>query len=170
MALGIRKGDLVRVTKGADRGKTGRVMAVDPERGRVRIEKVRVQKHHLKAGRRGQRTGGIVEQEGFIDASNIQLVDAKGKAESRPRRDPGRSSCARLRDDRRARARTRGELNEDSMAKRGKREIIKLESSAGTGHFYTTVKNRQNTPNKLEIKKYDPVVRKHVVYKETKLR
>ena len=79
MALGIRKGDLVRVTKGADRGKTGRVMAVDPARGRVRVEKVRVQKHHLKAGRRGQRAGGIVEQEGYIDASNIQLVDAKGK-------------------------------------------------------------------------------------------
>src|SRR5678816_4093639 len=56
------------------------------------------------------------------------------------------------------------------MAKRGKREIIKLESSAGTGHFYTTVKNRQNTPNKLEIKKYDPVVRKHVAYKEPRLR
>ena len=80
MALGIRKGDLVRVTKGADSGKTGRVLAVDAELRRVRVEQVRVQKHHLKAGRRGSRTGGIVEQEGFIDASNIQLVDAKGKA------------------------------------------------------------------------------------------
>ncbi len=56
------------------------------------------------------------------------------------------------------------------MAKKGKRENIKFESSAGTGHFYTTVKNRQNSPNKLEMKKYDPVVRKHVVYKETKLK
>ena len=56
------------------------------------------------------------------------------------------------------------------MAKKGKRENIRLESSAGTGHFYTTVKNRQNTPHKLEISKYDPVVRKHVLYKETKLR
>jgi len=56
------------------------------------------------------------------------------------------------------------------MAKRGKREKIKLESSAGTGHFYTTSKNRTNTPNKLEFKKYDPVARKHVVYKETKLK
>jgi large subunit ribosomal protein L24 len=80
MALGVRKGDLVRVTKGADSGKTGRVLAVDPALGRVRVEKVRVQKHHLKAGRSGQRTGGIVELEGFIDASNIQLVDAKGKS------------------------------------------------------------------------------------------
>ena len=80
MALGVRKGDLVRVTKGADSGKTGRVLAVDPALGRVRVEKVRVQKHHLKAGRSGQRSGGIVELEGFIDASNIQLVDAKGKS------------------------------------------------------------------------------------------
>jgi large subunit ribosomal protein L24 len=80
MALGIRKGDLVRVMKGADRGKTGRVLAIDGERGRVRVEKVRVQKRHLKAGRRGARTGGIVEQEGFIAVSNVMLLDAKGKA------------------------------------------------------------------------------------------
>ncbi len=56
------------------------------------------------------------------------------------------------------------------MAKKTKREKIKLQSSAGTGHFYTTVKNKTNTPNKLEMKKYDPVVRKHVTYKETKLK
>ena len=56
------------------------------------------------------------------------------------------------------------------MAKKGKREKVKLESSAGTGHFYTTVKNKTNTPSKIELKKYDPVVRKHVVYKETKLK
>ncbi len=56
------------------------------------------------------------------------------------------------------------------MAKKGKREKIKLESTAGTGHFYTTVKNKQATPKKLELKKYDPRVRKHVVYKETKLK
>jgi large subunit ribosomal protein L33 len=56
------------------------------------------------------------------------------------------------------------------MARKGKREKIKLESSAGTGHFYTTTKNKTSTPNKLEFKKYDPVVRKHVVYKEAKLR
>ena len=56
------------------------------------------------------------------------------------------------------------------MAKKGKREKIKLESSAGTGHFYTTTKNKTNTPQKLEFKKYDPVVRKHVAYKETKLK
>jgi large subunit ribosomal protein L33 len=50
------------------------------------------------------------------------------------------------------------------------REKIKMESSAGTGHFYTTAKNKKNTPDKLEMKKFDPVARKHVLYKETKLK
>lgn len=49
------------------------------------------------------------------------------------------------------------------------REKIKLVSSAKTGHFYTTMKNKRNTTGKLELKKYDPVVRKHVLYKEHKL-
>ena len=55
------------------------------------------------------------------------------------------------------------------MAK-GAREKIKLESSANTGHFYTTNKNKRTTPEKLEMKKFDPVARKHVMYKETKLK
>jgi large subunit ribosomal protein L33 len=50
------------------------------------------------------------------------------------------------------------------------RDKIKLESSAGTGHFYTTNKNKRTTPGKLEMKKFDPVARKHVMYKETKLK
>jgi len=50
------------------------------------------------------------------------------------------------------------------------REKIKLESSAGTGHFYTTTKNKKTTPEKMAISKYDPVARKHVEYKETKLK
>jgi large subunit ribosomal protein L33 len=50
------------------------------------------------------------------------------------------------------------------------RDKIKLESTAGTGHFYTTTKNKKTKPEKLEMKKYDPVVRKHVTYKETKLK
>ncbi|MEO6974343.1 MAG: 50S ribosomal protein L33 [Gallionella sp.] len=47
---------------------------------------------------------------------------------------------------------------------------MKLESSAGTGHFYTTTKNKRTTPEKIEMKKFDPKVRKHVMYKETKLK
>lgn len=49
-------------------------------------------------------------------------------------------------------------------------EKIKLVSSAGTGHFYTTTKNKRNIPEKMEMKKYDPVVRKHVAYKESKIK
>lgn len=55
------------------------------------------------------------------------------------------------------------------MAKGG-REKIKLESTAGTGHFYTTTKNKRNTPEKMVIKKYDPKARKHVEYREAKLK
>ena len=50
------------------------------------------------------------------------------------------------------------------------RELIRLVSSAGTGHFYTTDKNKKNTPGKMEMKKYDPVARKHVIYKEAKIK
>ena len=50
------------------------------------------------------------------------------------------------------------------------RDKIKLVSSAGTGHYYTTTKNKRTQPEKKEIKKYDPVVRKHVAYKEAKIK
>jgi large subunit ribosomal protein L33 len=50
------------------------------------------------------------------------------------------------------------------------RDKIKLVSSEGTGHFYTTTKNKKNMPEKMEIKKFDPVVRRHVMYKEAKIK
>ena len=52
------------------------------------------------------------------------------------------------------------------MAKKTAREKIRLVSSEGTGHFYTTT----NRPEKMEIKKFDPVARKHVMYKEAKIK
>jgi large subunit ribosomal protein L33 len=55
------------------------------------------------------------------------------------------------------------------MAKK-EREKIKLVSTADTGFYYTTTKNKKNTPDKLEFKKYDPVVRKHVTFKEAKIK
>ena len=55
------------------------------------------------------------------------------------------------------------------MAK-GAREKIKLESTAGTGHFYTTTKNKKTSSGKMEISEFDPVAREHVIYKETKLK
>ncbi len=50
------------------------------------------------------------------------------------------------------------------------REKIKLVSSAGTGHFYTTDKNKTLTPDKIEMMKFDPKIRKRVIYKEEKIK
>ena len=50
------------------------------------------------------------------------------------------------------------------------RDKIKLVSSAGTGHFYTTTKNKRTMTEKFEIKKCDPVVRTHVMYQEAKIK
>lgn len=50
------------------------------------------------------------------------------------------------------------------------RDKIKLVSSAGTGYFYTTDKNKRTMAGKFEIKKFDPVVRKHVMFKEAKIK
>jgi len=79
----IRVGDLVQVTAGADRGRQGKVIAVDTERGRVRVEGVRMQKHHVKPGRKIARAGGIIDQEGYVDASNVMLVDPDSGRPSR---------------------------------------------------------------------------------------
>jgi large subunit ribosomal protein L33 len=56
------------------------------------------------------------------------------------------------------------------MAKKGAREKIKMVSAEKTGFFYTMKKNRKNTTEKLELKKYDPVLRKHVTFKEGKMK
>jgi large subunit ribosomal protein L33 len=56
------------------------------------------------------------------------------------------------------------------MARKKDVEKIKLVSTADTGYYYTTTKNRKNTPDKFEFKKYDPVVRKHVAFKEAKIK
>ncbi|HHF7345268.1 MULTISPECIES: 50S ribosomal protein L33 [Legionella] len=47
---------------------------------------------------------------------------------------------------------------------------VKMESTAGTGYYVTTTKNPRNHPEKMELKKYDPVVRKHVIFKEKKVK
>jgi large subunit ribosomal protein L33 len=50
------------------------------------------------------------------------------------------------------------------------RDKIKLVSTAGTGYYYTTTKNKRTMTEKLALKKYDPVVRKHVLFKEAKIK
>lgn len=50
------------------------------------------------------------------------------------------------------------------------RDKIRLVSSEGTGHFYTTTKNKRLHPEKVEVKKFDPRARKHTTYKEAKIK
>ncbi len=50
------------------------------------------------------------------------------------------------------------------------RDKIKMVSTADTGHYYTTTKNKRTMEGKLELKKYDPVVRRHVLYREDKIK
>ncbi|MFF2328411.1 MULTISPECIES: 50S ribosomal protein L33 [unclassified Streptomyces] len=52
------------------------------------------------------------------------------------------------------------------MARNELRPVVKLRSSAGTGHTYVTRKNRRNDPERMVLRKYDPVVRKHVDFRE----
>jgi large subunit ribosomal protein L24 len=84
VARHIRRGDLVTVIAGEDRGKQGRIIGVRAD-GTIRVEKVRLQKRHLKPGRRDARAGGIIEQEGYIDPSNVMLVDPSTNKASRSR-------------------------------------------------------------------------------------
>jgi large subunit ribosomal protein L24 len=81
--LNIKKGDLVRVIAGKDRGAEGKVIAVVPERNRVVVEGVNRIKQHTKVvqqGGRGGTSGGIVTKEAPIDASNVMLlVEVDGK-------------------------------------------------------------------------------------------
>ncbi len=76
MAIKIRKGDIVQVVAGDDKGKTGRVLSVDAEKQRVIVEKVNFVKRHTKARRQGQQ-GGILEKEAPIHLSNVMLYDSK---------------------------------------------------------------------------------------------
>lgn len=56
------------------------------------------------------------------------------------------------------------------MAAKGLNEKIRLVSTAGTGYFYTTTRNKRNVTEKVVLKKYDPKIRKHVDFKEAKIK
>ena len=74
----IKKGDMVKVIAGKDRDKEGKVIAVDKKDGRVLVEGVNMLTKHTKPSMANQ-NGGIVHQEGYIDASNVMLLH-NGKA------------------------------------------------------------------------------------------
>ena len=76
MSVRIRKGDMVQVVAGDDRGKTGRVLSVDLEKMRVLVENVNFVKRHTKARRQGMKSG-IIEKEAPIHLSNVMLFDPK---------------------------------------------------------------------------------------------
>jgi large subunit ribosomal protein L24 len=80
MALKIRRDDTVRIITGKDRGKTGRVLRVDPEKQKVYVEGANIVKRHVKPRtlrdtQRAQELGGIVSSEGPIHISNVMLID-----------------------------------------------------------------------------------------------
>jgi large subunit ribosomal protein L24 len=82
--LKIRSGDQVKVTAGKDRGKSGRVLRVEPAKERVYVEGLNMVKRHTRpqqvAGAQSQAAvGGVIEREGPIHVSNVMLLDAKGQ-------------------------------------------------------------------------------------------
>ncbi|WP_324649571.1 50S ribosomal protein L24 [Georgenia sp. H159] len=81
----IKKGDLVVVIAGRDKGKQGRVLEVDTERDRVVVEGVQRMKRHTKVGQsgRGAKTGGIETIEAPVHASNVMVVDPETKKGTR---------------------------------------------------------------------------------------
>jgi large subunit ribosomal protein L24 len=76
--LRIRKGDEVIVTTGKDAGKRGKVLLIDPKKGRIKVEKVNLIKKHVKPSQKNPQ-GGIVEREGTIHISNVCLWDIKAQ-------------------------------------------------------------------------------------------
>ena len=78
VTLHVTKGDTVRVVRGDDKGKEGKVIRVYPKTGRVTIEGVNIVKRHRKA-RRAEEQSGIVDFPAPIHVSNVMLVDSKGE-------------------------------------------------------------------------------------------
>jgi large subunit ribosomal protein L24 len=79
----IRKNDQVVVIAGRDKGKRGRVLAVAPDKGKIKIEGAGMIKRHQKPA--GNRGGGIIDRESWLDISNVQIVDPQSGKASRVR-------------------------------------------------------------------------------------
>ncbi|HMI71560.1 MAG TPA: 50S ribosomal protein L24 [Solirubrobacteraceae bacterium] len=88
MAAKIRRDDEVVVISGKDRGKTGRVLRVDPKKSKVFVEGLNIVKRHQRPqqvpnAQRAETVGGVIEKEGPIHISNVMLVDPKDKKPTR---------------------------------------------------------------------------------------
>jgi large subunit ribosomal protein L24 len=97
MGLKIRRDDTVRIITGKDKGKTGRVLRVEPDKHRVYVEGANLIKRHtrprsLRDTQRAQELGGIIEKEGPIHVSNVMLIDPDSGEPTRVaiKRDGGR--------------------------------------------------------------------------------
>jgi large subunit ribosomal protein L24 len=88
MSLKIRRDDTVEVISGKDKGKTGRVLRVEPKKNRVFVEGMNIQKRHMRPrtirdAQRAEAVGGVIEKEGPIHISNVMLVDPKSNKPTR---------------------------------------------------------------------------------------
>ena len=85
MAAKIRRDDEVIVISGKDRGKTGKVLRVDPGKDRVYVTGLNIIKRHTKPSQTatGNQVGGVIEREGPIHISNVRLIDPKHKKRTR---------------------------------------------------------------------------------------
>jgi large subunit ribosomal protein L24 len=78
MAAKIKKGDMVEVIAGKDKGKRGRVLEILPDENRVVVEGVNIQKRHIRAGsRQSMPQGGILDKPGKIHLSNVAFFSTK---------------------------------------------------------------------------------------------
>ena len=85
MAAKIRRDDEVVVISGKDRGKTGKVIRVDPAKSRVFVEGLNIVKRHTRPTQTmgGTEAGGVIEREGPIHISNVMLIDPKDRKPTR---------------------------------------------------------------------------------------
>ncbi len=74
MKSGIKKGDLVVVITGSDRGKKGKVIEIFPKKGKIKVEGAKIVTKHVKPRSEGQK-GGIIKEESFMELSNVMVVD-----------------------------------------------------------------------------------------------
>jgi large subunit ribosomal protein L24 len=98
MALKIRRDDEVIVVSGKDRGKTGKVLRVDPKKSKVYVEGLNIVKRHQRPNAATGAGGGVIEKEGPIHISNVMLIDPKDKKPTRvgvAREDGARNRIAR---------------------------------------------------------------------------
>ncbi len=82
MPARVRRDDVVKVIAGKDKGKTGRVLRVEPKKDRVFVEGLNIQKRHtrpraIRDAQKGGQVGGVVEKEGPIHISNVMPLDPK---------------------------------------------------------------------------------------------